>query len=98
MNCIRVTSSVTLTNENDFITCYNAANITVKLPSDPYCGKIIKIVQVTVNTVNIMANSAIIYSSTVQNPTNVVSVGGRGKMATLIYDGEYWHISASDMS
>ena len=98
LNCIRVTASVTLTNENDFITCYNAADTMVILPSDPYCGKIIKIVLVTIYTVNIVANSAIIYSSTVQNPTNVVSVGGRGKMATLIYDGEFWHISASDMS
>lgn len=98
LSCIRVTSSVTLTNETDFITCYNAANITVKLPSDPYCGKIIKIVQVTTNTVNIVANSDIIYSSTVQNAVNALPVGGRGKMATLIYDGEYWHMSASDMS
>lgn len=98
LNCIRVTTSVTLTNENDFITCHNAANIMVVLPSDPYCGKIIKIVQVTTNAVNIVANSVIIYSSTVQNPVNAVPVGGRGKMATLIYDGEYWYISASDMS
>lgn len=98
LRCIRVTSSVTLTDTDDFIVCNNNANITVALPSDPYCGKIIKIVQVTANTVTITANSDIIHSSNVLNPVTAIPVGGSGKMATLIFDGEFWHISASDMS
>lgn len=98
LRCVRVTSSVTLTDTVDFIICNNNADITVILPSDPYCGKIIKIVQVTANTVIITANSAIIHSSNVLNPVTSIQVGGRGKMATLIFDGEFWHISASDMS
>ena len=96
--CKRTSSSLALGMDDDFITCYNSSDITITLPSSPYCGKIIKIVQVNSANVTIAASSAIIHSS--QNSGNVqssINVGGIGYITTLIYDGQYWHACSSSM-
>lgn len=96
--CKRTSSSLSLGMDDDFITCYNTSAITITLPSSAYCGKIIKVVQCNSADVTISASSAIIHSS--QNSGNVqssINVGGLGNMATLIYDGQYWHACSSSM-
>lgn len=98
LKCRRVSASSVLSEDDDFITCYNGSDITITLPSAPYCGKILKIVQVNAAKVTVAASSDIIHSSQ-NNGTSQSSVviGGLGRIAELIYDGQLWHMAVQSM-
>lgn len=98
LKCRRTSASLALSDDDDFITCYNSSDITITLPSAPYCGKILKIVQVNNAKVTVAASSDIIHSSQ-NNGTaqSSVVIGGLGRIAELIYDGQLWHMAVQSM-
>lgn len=84
-----VTSSVSLSSTDDIITCYNVrSDISVTLPNSPMCGKVVIVVQMNSNGVTVTSSGKEIRVAG-QNSTST-TVGGAGKMAILLFDGQLW--------
>lgn len=85
----QVTSSESLSSTDDIITCYNVrSDISVTLPNSPMCGKIVIVVQMNSNGVTVTSSGKEIRVAG-QNSTST-TVGGAGKMAILLFDGQLW--------
>ena len=85
----RVSASVSLSSTDDIITCYNTENdISVTLPNSPMCGKVVIVVQINTSGVTVASADKEIRVAG-QNSTSI-TVGGAGKMAILLFDGQLW--------
>ena len=85
----RVSASTSLSSTDDIITCYNTENnISVTLPNSPMCGKVVIVVQINSHEVTVVSADKEIRVAD-QNLTST-TVGGAGKMAILLFDGQLW--------
>ena len=85
----RVSASTLLSSTDDIITCYNTENdISVTLPNSPMCGKVVIVVQINSREVTVVSEDKKIRVAD-QNLTST-TVGGAGKMAILLFDGQLW--------
>lgn len=85
----RVSASASLSSTDDIITCYNTENdISVTLPNSPMCGKVVIVVQINSREVTVVSADKEIRVAN-QNLTST-TVGGAGKMAILLFDGQLW--------
>ena len=84
----RVSASASLSSTDDIITCYNTENISVTLPNSPMCGKVVIVVQINSHEVTVVSADKEIRVAD-QNLTST-TIGGAGKMAILLFDGQLW--------
>lgn len=94
VKAVRVSTSSSISKDDDVIACYNTSGtINVSLPSNPSCGKEIKIIQVNSSGVIVTCpdGAKIHYTSDDGNAVSSLSVGGLGHVMFLFWDGQYWH-------
>ena len=85
----RVSASTSLSSTDDIITCYNIENgISVTLPNSPMCGKVVIVFQMNAHEVTVVSEDKKIRVAD-QNLTST-TIGGAGKMAILLFDGQLW--------
>lgn len=85
---IRITASTTLLKSDTFVSCYNAAAITVHLPADPYPGKPILIRKNKDHAVTVDGNGKTIINDV--TPIASTEILGHSYLAIFIYDGQHW--------
>lgn len=83
----QTSSSVTLTNSDVFVSCYNQSSITINLPSSPVTGKLIYIKNI--NGYNITVNGKGKSIAANANSSSISS-NTRGEVMMFVYDGQYW--------
>lgn len=83
----QTSSSVTLTNGDVFVSCYNQSSITVYLPTSPVTGKLIYVKNINGYNVTVNGNG----KSIAANSTNSsITSGTTGEIMMFIFDGQYW--------
>ena len=83
----QVTTSVTLTNSDVFVSCYNKSAITVNMPSNPTVGKVFFIADINGAGITLNGNGKSIYTDRTYSS---VPSSGQGQISLMIYDGQYW--------
>lgn len=94
VKALQVSSTTSIGADDDVIACYNKTGpINVSLPSNPSCGKEIKIIQVNSSDVNVTCpdGAKIHYAGNNGNAVSSLGVGGLGHVMFLFWDGQYWH-------
>ena len=94
VKALQVSSTTSIGKDDDVIACYNKTDsINVSLPSNPSCGKEIKIIQVNTPAVNVTCpdGAKIHYAGNLGNAVSSLEVGGLGYVMFLFWDGQYWH-------
>lgn len=93
VKAVRVESNSSIGGDDDVISCYNAEEINVSLPSKPSCGKEIKIIQVNSAAVNVTCpdGAKIHYAGNNGTAVSSLAVGGLGHVMFLFWDGNRWH-------
>jgi hypothetical protein len=94
LNCRRISSSVTLTQNDVIISLYNTSTITINLPSSTYQGQIILLRLNNNSEISISGNGKSILRCDGAVLTSV-TVGTRGELIFLIWDGQYWLYSTT---
>ncbi|HON02832.1 MAG TPA: hypothetical protein P5157_04215 [Paludibacteraceae bacterium] len=95
LNCRQINSSTTLTQNDVIISLYNTSTITITLPSSTYTGQIILLRINNNSSINISGNGNSIMRVDGAIVTNV-TVGTRGELIFLIWDGQYWLYSTTE--
>ena len=80
-------TSVTLTNSDVFVSCYNTSAITINMPSNPTVGKVLFIADINGGGITLNGNGKSIYTDRTYSS---VPSSGRGQISLMIYDGQYW--------
>lgn len=92
VRAIRVLNSFSIGKDDDVIACYNSGEIFVSLPSNPSCGKEIKIIQV--NSADVIVTcpdgAKILYAGNIGGVLSL-AVGGSEHVMFLFWDGQFWH-------
>lgn len=83
----QVTTSVTLTNSDVFVSCYNTSAITINMPSNPTVGKVLFIADINGRGITLNGNGKSIYTDRTYSS---VPSSGQGQISLMIYDGQYW--------
>ena len=100
VKALRVSSTTSIGKDDDVISCYNATgSINVSLPSNPSCGKEIKVIQVNSSEVNVTCpdGAKIHYAGNNGNAVSSLDVGGLGHVMFLFWDGQYWHATRTSV-
>ena len=87
-NTRRISTSVTLTSRDHFVSCYNTQTITVYLPRSPEVGRHIEIRRI--NDAAVAVKSADRRMLQAGQESTIYVGGGRGDTAHFVYDGQYW--------
>ena len=80
-------TSVTLTNSDVFVSCYNTSAITINMPSNPTVGKVLFIADINGRGITLNGNGKSIYTDRTYSS---VPSSGQGQISLMIYDGQYW--------
>tara|TARA_R110002012_G_scaffold267666_2_gene451575 strand:+ start:31620 stop:34388 length:2769 start_codon:yes stop_codon:yes gene_type:complete len=88
-NTRRISSSVTLTSRDHFVSCYNTQTITVYLPRNPEEGRHIEIRRINDAAIEVKSSDRQMLQAGVE--TTIYVGNGRGDIAHFTYDGRYWH-------
>lgn len=83
----QTSSSVTLTNSDVFVSCYNQSSITINLPSSPVTGKLIYIKNINGYNITVNGNGESIAANA---NSSSISSSTRGEVMMFVYDGQYW--------
>lgn len=83
----QTSSSVTLTNSDVFVSCYNQSSITINLPSSPVTGKLIYIKNINGYDITVNGNGKSIAANA---NSSSISSSTRGEVMMFVYDGQYW--------
>lgn len=83
----RISATVTLDNNDVWVSCYNQSSIGIYLPSGPTVGKLIYLKNINGNNISINGNGKSINAN---NTVNSIASGTRGEIVMLVYDGQYW--------
>lgn len=83
----QTSSSVTLTNSDVFVSCYNQSSITINLPSSPVTGKLIYIKNINGYNITVNGNGKSIAANA---NSSSISSSTRGEVMMFVYDGQYW--------
>lgn len=78
------------TDSYNFLSCYNAAEITIYLPTNPTPGRLIIIKAINNVRVNVNGNGKTIFTDRTES---VVRLTHGGEMHIYIWDGKYWLIN-----
>jgi hypothetical protein len=85
----RVTTSLTLTGTDTYISCFNTSAITITLIANPYTGMTVFIKKINSSNVTINGNGETIWTASSDAAT--VTIPNRGDMVILVYDGQQWN-------
>lgn len=83
----QTSSSVTLTNGDVFVSCYNQSSITVYLPTSPVTGKLIYVKNINGYNVTVNGNGKSIAAN---STSSSITSGTTGEIMMFIFDGQYW--------
>jgi len=87
----QVTSDTRLKNTDCYITCYNAADITIDLPPKPYVGQVLYFRQINASGFTIRGKKETAgYQIHTDRAVDSVNNKGRGDTLMLVFDGKYW--------
>lgn len=84
----RISSSITITDYDVWVSCANTGSITVTLPPSPYAGRTLYIKRLSDAGVTINAGTVAIYGDSGLGSS--FSISNKGRTAMLVYDGLYW--------
>ena len=100
VKALQVSSTTSIGKDDDVIACYNTAgSINVSLPSNPSCGKEIKVIQVYSSDVNVTCpdGAKIYHAGNNGDAVSSLKVGGLGYVMFLFWDGQYWHATRTSV-
>lgn len=85
----RISSSTTLNQGDVYVSCYNASDINLWLPANPYEGTFIMIRRMNSSNIHIYANGKQIHvDGKLYN--DLWHKNGQGDTSIVIFDGQYW--------
>jgi hypothetical protein len=83
-----ITANYTCTEYDNLISCYNTGTIVVTLPGTPYLGQVIEIRRNNAAIVNVQKADA--HQILQDTPIDWTTIGSRGDLVHLTFDGSYW--------
>jgi hypothetical protein len=97
LSCKRIDSATTATENDVYFSCYNTTTITLTLPVPQAAGKIYFIRINNASTVNITASGGKTILKLDGTTTTTFAAAGRGELIIMMWDGQYWLFSTTNM-
>lgn len=90
-----INANATLTHADVYVSCYNSASITVKLPANPTLGKLVFVRRCNTPQVTVDGNGVQIHNHAT-NKMATITFGSDGYTAMFFYDGQFWCYNVLD--